>query len=132
LYDVVARLQGVQIEQRPALEVIERFDHPDCLHFIDPPYVADTRGDRWAKTAYAVEMDDGGHRDLAEVLHGVQGAVVLAGYHSRLYDELYADWARVEHTARQQSRETATEVLWLSPKAAQAQRQSALPLELVG
>lgn len=129
LYDVAARLQGVQIECRPALEVIERYDHADCLHYVDPPYVTGTRGDRWAKAAYAVELDDVGHLALAKLLHNVEGMVVLSGYHSALYDDLYGDWLRTERPARLQSRAVATEVLWLNPRAASTLRQAPLPLE---
>jgi DNA adenine methylase len=117
LYAIAARLQGVQIECREALEVIERFDHAGALHFVDPPYVSETRGRRWALRGYAHEVDEAHHRALAALLHEVAGLVVLCGYHSALYDELYADWPRREHLARQQSRAVTTECLWLSPRA---------------
>ncbi len=36
---ICARLQGVTIESRDALKVIECYDAPDTFHFIDPPYL---------------------------------------------------------------------------------------------
>lgn len=39
----VERLQGVVIEERPALDVIRQQDAPDTLFYVDPPYVPATR-----------------------------------------------------------------------------------------
>ena len=36
---IVARLAGVVIENRPALEIIEANDHRDCLLYLDPPFL---------------------------------------------------------------------------------------------
>ena len=68
-----------------------------------------TSADAWVKT---------------EHLYAIAGMVVLCGYHSALYDQLYGDWLYLEHTARQQSHAVATEVLWLNAAAARAGRQT--------
>jgi DNA adenine methylase len=81
----------VQIENRPAEEVIRLYDGKDTLFYCDPPYVHESRGD--AK-AYGYEMTDHEHRELAGVLHAVKGKVVLSGYPSALYKRLYRDWTR--------------------------------------
>lgn len=39
------------------------------------------------------------HVELAEVLHDCRGPVVLSGYPSPLYDDLFTDWHRVELAA---------------------------------
>lgn len=129
LWSLAERLRGVQIEERDALECIERFDRPDCLHFVDPPYVTSIRSKDWRSRGYGHELDDADHRRLAAVLRSVHGAVVLSGYPSPLYAELYAGWTEVVRTARKQSRNDATEVLWLNPAAANAVRQRPLPLD---
>jgi DNA adenine methylase len=49
------------------------------------------------------------------VYFGARAAVVLSGYHSPLYDELYRGWHQAELTARCGNSATApvrTEVLW--------------------
>jgi DNA adenine methylase len=91
LPDIAERLLRVQIENRPAEEVIRLYDGKDTLFYCDPPYVHESRGD--AK-AYGYEMTDHEHRELAEVLHAVKGKVVLSGYPSALYKRLYRDWTR--------------------------------------
>lgn len=55
------------------------------------------------------------HRELAEVLRAARAAVVLSGYPSPLYDELYAGWDRVDLAARTNQGGTdnaRTEVIW--------------------
>ena len=47
IVEVAERLRKVQIERRPALEVIQRFDSPDAFIYLDPPYLLGTRSMRW-------------------------------------------------------------------------------------
>jgi DNA adenine methylase len=115
----------VQIECSDALAVIRRFDAPTTLFYVDPPYVLATRCERWGR-GYRHEYRDGDHRELASVLHDLEGMVVLSGYESDLYDELYAGWARVTRRVQTLSPRSATEVLWLSPSAAAHGRQLTL------
>lgn len=109
---VVARLHGVSLECRPALDVIRTYGRdPGCLLYVDPPYVHATRKGR----GYRHEMSDGDHRELAAALQGVRAAVVLSGYPSDLYDDLYAGWQRVEMasgTGNGGQWRDRTEVLW--------------------
>jgi len=118
------RLAGVLIENRDAIEVIGRMDHANALMFIDPPYVHSTRSaitGRSAKThGYRHEMNDVEHRTLAATLHAVKGMVVLSGYPSALYDELYATWERFERKAMADSAKARTEVVWLNPACSEA------------
>ncbi|MGE4293311.1 MAG: DNA adenine methylase [Desulfovibrio sp.] len=116
----VERLRGVTIEQMDALGLIERYDSADALLFVDPPYVHETRTDIKAKRgAYRHEMTDTDHEDLARSLHGVQGMVLLSGYGSPLYDDLYAGWTRVTRSAYADKASPRTEILWMNKSAAE-------------
>ncbi len=111
------RLQGVVIENRPALDVIRRHDNAQALHYVDPPYPHETR-QRPDAHRYALELTADDHRELASVLREAHGMVVISGYPCDLYDnELYPDWQRVERTAFADGARRRTEVLWLSPAA---------------
>jgi DNA adenine methylase len=101
----------VQIENAPAVEVIERYDSVETLFYCDPPYPHDSRGDI---NAYAYEMTDEQHRALAKVLRKAEGKVALSGYHSKLMNELYGDWYRVESKAKviHSVKTKRKEVLW--------------------
>lgn len=119
------RLAGVCIENRDAFEVIERMDGPNTLTFVDPPYVHSTRSaimGRSKKThGYRFELDDDQHRSLAELLHRLEGMVVLSGYPCELYDsELFADWDRFERRALADGAKVRTEVVWLNPACSEA------------
>lgn len=111
--DLIERLRGVVIENRPAIEVMQAHDGDDTLHYVDPPYVHDTRGD--LRHGYRFELSDDDHRALAAALRGLAGRVILSGYPSPLYDELYGDWQRIERKALADGALARIEVLWLSP-----------------
>lgn len=114
LYEVANRIRGVQIECDDALAVIARYDSPETLFYLDPPYPASTRG-RWKNNAYLHEMTDEQHRELASLAHGVQGMVIISGYRCELYEDLYCDWKQVARATRTNSAGSAVECLWLSP-----------------
>jgi DNA adenine methylase len=108
---IAQRLLRVQIENAPAIEVIKRYDSDETLFYCDPPYPHESRGD---SNAYANEMNDSQHRELAEVLHSIKGKVAISGYKCSLMEELYGDWQFVEseekviHSVKQVRRE----ILW--------------------
>ncbi len=110
---IAQRLLRVQIENAPAIEVIQRYDSPETLFYCDPPYPHGSRGD---SNAYAHEMTDNQHRELAKVLHHIQGKVALSGYRCDLLDELYGDWRRVESGAKMihSVKQARTEILWIN------------------
>ena len=97
LPDIAQRLQRVQIENAPAIEVIQRYDTPDTFFYLDPPYVHSSRGDA---SAYGYEMTDADHRELAVCLNQIRGRAVISGYRTELYDELYPGWHRVDAEER--------------------------------
>lgn len=123
----VTRLRGVLVENRPAIELIETHDGPETLFYVDPPYPHATRssirctGD--LNRAYQHEMTDEDHRELAAVLHDVEGMVVLSGYRGDLYEELYPDWVSHDRDTLADGARPRTETLWLNPAAAAAQDQ---------
>ncbi len=79
LWPIVERLKIIQIECDDALKVIQRFDTPDTLFYLDPPYIAEIRSRRWRKDAYAVEIDEDYHRKLGEILNSIQGMAIISG-----------------------------------------------------
>lgn len=113
LSEIAQRLLRVQIEHAPAIEVIQRYDSEETLFYCDPPYPHDSRGD---SNAYAFEMTDDDHRELAKVLHQVRGKVALSSYESPLMSELYEGWHCIEspshkvHSVKQER----VELLWIN------------------
>lgn len=119
LHDASERLLRVQIENRDAFRLIRETDAPDTLFYLDPPYVFSTRT---TSKAYSHEMTDGKHREFAELLYSLKGFVVLSGYPSAIYEELFEKkgWVRVDKAAKVLGGGTKIESLWLSPRTSRA------------
>jgi len=96
LPEIAERLLRVQIENRPALNLIRLYESPQTLFYCDPPYVHLTRGDN---KAYSYEMTDDEHRELAQVLNSVRGLVAISNYQCKLMDELYPAPKWIKHVA---------------------------------
>lgn len=113
LDEIAERLLRVQIENRPALDVIRLYDAPRSLFYCDPPYLHSTRGD--AK-AYGFEMSEEEHRKLAEMLNQCQGLVAISGYRCDLLDHLYNGWRRYDAPEKQAHsiKQTRQESLWMN------------------
>ncbi len=113
LPEIAERLLRVQIENRPAIEVITLYENADTLFYCDPPYPHESRGD--AK-AYRFEMTEDEHRDLATVLRSARGKVAVSGYRCPLMDELYAGWRCVEAPAKNchSVKKPRREALWMN------------------
>lgn len=106
------RLRGVQIEHRPAAEVIARFNSENVLIYCDPPYVLSAR--IGGKRQYKHEMTDADHEELLAVLKEHRGPVLISGYPSELYDRELRDWYQNTASATGQLGRRRQEVLWMN------------------
>lgn len=113
LPEIAERLLRVQIENRPALDVIKLYDSDVTLFYCDPPYPHEARGD---SKAYGFEMSDAEHRELAEVLSNVKGKAAVSGYRCDLMDSLYKGWRREEAEPKNchSVKRPRTEALWMN------------------
>lgn len=113
LDDIAQRLIRVQIENRPAVDVIRLYDSPTTLFYCDPPYLHATRGDT---KAYGFEMDEEQHRELAKVLNQCQGMVAVSGYDHPLMNELFSPgrWLKTLSPDKtiHSTKDKRVEVLW--------------------
>lgn len=118
------RLAQVSLECDDYAAVLARYDHPDTLFYLDPPYLGTTR----SAGHYAIEMRSAGeHREFLQNITAVEGMVVLSGYASELYDTALTGWERVTFPAKTQNG-SAVEVLWFNPAAAARQPHPTLAL----
>lgn len=113
LHDIAQRLLRVQIDNRPASDVIRLYDSPQTLFYCDPPYLHATRGD--AK-AYGFEMDETQHREFAEIVNACSGMVAVSGYAHPLMDALFepGKWFKTlgHRKTIHSTKGTRQEVLW--------------------
>ena len=110
LTGIIERLRGVVIENRNALDLIPVHDSNNTVFYADPPYLPSVRD---PGKDYRFEMTEEDHIELAEKLNETKGAVLVSGYHSTLYDELYKGWAKSEKKAKTNMHGDRTEVLWM-------------------
>jgi len=112
---IADRLLRVQIENRPAVDIIKLYDSKETLFYCDPPYIHSTRGDT---KAYKFEMDNYDHESLAKILNNVNGLVALSNYDCDLMDELYppSKWNKIfaPEKAIHTTKGLRQEVLWVN------------------
>jgi DNA adenine methylase len=113
LPETALRLLRVQIENRPAIDVIKRYDSSETLFYCDPPYPHECRGDTGA---YGFEMTDEEHSKLAELLHAVKGKVAVSAYRCDLMGKLYGHWKCIEGPEKKchSVKKTRKEALWVN------------------
>jgi DNA adenine methylase len=113
LPEISERLLRVQIENRPAVDVIRLYDSRDTLFYCDPPYLHDTRGDN---KAYSFEMLEAEHIELAGTLRRCKGKVALSGYRNPLMDKLFKGWRRFDAPERNchSIKKIRQECLWMN------------------
>jgi DNA adenine methylase len=94
LGQVHERLRRVQVEQADWREILQRYDGPETLHYLDPPYVPSTR----VCGHYPCEMTRRDHDELVERILRVKGMVVLSGYQHPSYRPLEGSgWANLSY-----------------------------------
>ncbi len=111
--EAALRLKSVQIENRPALELIKKFNYDNVLIYADPPYLLNTRGGK----QYRHEMKEQDHLDLLAALQEHKGYVILSGYPSEMYDRELRRWYRITKKSYNQNSDPRTEVLWCNFEA---------------
>jgi len=115
------RLRGVIIENRPAIDVMIQHDAEQTLHYVDPPYVPETRSPSrkaYQCRMYRHELSPDDHVALLSFLKTLAGMVVLSGYPHLMYDAALPGWRRLECAALADGARPRIEVLWINPAAA--------------
>lgn len=113
LDDIAQRLLRVQIENRPAVDIIRLYDDRRTLFYCDPPYLHETRGD---KKAYGFEMTNEEHWELAETLQQCKGLVAISGYRCDVMDDWFKSWKRFDAPAKviHSTKQLRQECLWMN------------------
>ena len=124
------RLKDVVIENRDAIDLLDQYDSPDTLFFLDPPYYPDTRNihhERSRGTYAGGEMDAVQHLELLAMCRQLKGFVALCGYaHDDYDDALLPDgWETLSFPRKAMSslhRDTdqsqREERVWINPRLA--------------
>lgn len=110
IIEAAERLKGVQIENLPAVELINRYNTKDVLIYADPPYLLETR----KKYLYKHEMKDVEHVQLLETLLAHPGKVILSGYDNDLYNNMLEGWWKERINTQAENGLKRVEVIWMN------------------
>lgn len=128
------RIMRVQIECQDWRVILDRYDTPETLFYLDPPYVADTR----KSGSYAHELTAEDHAELVQQLLALKGMAMLSGYQSPVYEPLvqagweFKSWQTACHAAGRtrgsglqgngsaMAKQPRTECLWRNPRCVAA------------
>lgn len=111
-----ARLRGsttnlVQIEKMDAFRLIERYDTPDALIYIDPPYV---RSSRKSGALYVHEMTDQDQIRLLDLIISSRAKIIISGYDNPIYNEWLSSWNTDTTMCQTTSTAMACEKIWMN------------------
>mgnify|MGYP002412184968 CR=1 FL=1 len=95
------RMQGVMIERMDFRTLIEKYDSPEALFYVDPPYI--NREKFYLLTEQDKQDPLKLHKDLAKILNNVKGKVIISYYPDTLINELYKGWNIEKHGAFKQA-----------------------------
>lgn len=110
----IERFKGVVVENRDAIDLIEKVDRVDTLFYVDPPYLHETRSKGKNANDYEFEMNIDQHEFLLKKLISLKGMVVLSGYDNELYNDHLKTWNKVEKSTYADGAKKRKEVLWIN------------------
>lgn len=92
LQEVHKRLQGIVLENVDVISFLLKYDGPNTLFYIDPPYMPETR----CKDLYGQEMPVEKHKELLDTCLGLSAGIILSGYSCPTYLEKLGGWCRTD------------------------------------
>lgn len=110
---ITERLRKVQIENRPALEVIERFNYRQVFMYLDPPYMLGTRSGK----QYMHEMTDAEHEELLQMIIQSRAKIMISGYETDMYNDYLSGWEKRQFSSCAEHGKPRIETVWMNYKA---------------
>lgn len=127
---IYERFKYITIENDSFEKIIPRYDYPDTLFYLDPPYIPDTRKDN---RFYQHEMSYEQHEQLVSLLLNIKGMCIFSCYMHDMYNILIENnWGVIEiesvahvkgyrkytpeHIKIKKLNDKRTEVIFLNPQ----------------
>lgn len=107
---VCGRLKQAQIENIDAIELIKRYNSPDALLYLDPPYPLKLR----ERNLYKHEMADAEHEALLRAVLKSRSMIVLSSYDNELYNDTLKGWYTAEKQTIAQAGARRTEKIYMN------------------
>jgi DNA adenine methylase len=104
------RLARVQIESLPYEQVLEKYDRPTTVFYLDPPY--------WQRKLYRFNFSDQNFQDLERRLHDIKGRFILSLDDHPEIRKLFGNWrlvpVEITYTAQRKTGKKFQELLILN------------------
>ncbi|WP_286080653.1 DNA adenine methylase [Parablautia intestinalis] len=110
ILEITERLRHVQIENRPALEVIKRFDYPNVFMYLDPPYLLESRTGK----QYKHEMTDADHEEMLRTVLTLNAKVMISGYETEMYYDYLSGWRKKSFRSCAEQGKPRIETVWMN------------------
>lgn len=110
IFQTVERLREVQIECRPATDILQSFNFPNVLLYLDPPYPTTTRH----PYMYEHEMSIQEHEELLHAVLQHKGSVILSSYKNDLYDNALSGWHTEKSNVYNRNHEKKEEMIYMN------------------
>lgn len=110
VFEVCDRLKDAHIENRNAFDLIERFNSPEVLMYLDPPYLLNLR----KRGIYKNEMSDLQHEELLRLIKSSKAQIILSAYDSDLYNSELEGWNMAERKVIAQGGVYRTEKIYMN------------------
>lgn len=123
ILDFVPRFKNVIIENKSFEEILEKYDGPDTLFYLDPPYITETRS-KGAKNVYKYEFQDLDHELMVDILLNIKGKAIVSGYDHDRYSRISTGkWNKIhlgnfpkssQKTKKGGRKTEGTEYIWIN------------------
>jgi len=110
IMEISERLRKVQVENKPAMEVIDRFNYESVFMYLDPPYILGTRSGK----QYKYEMTDSEHEDMLKLVLKSKAKIMISGYESDMYNNYLSGWHKEYFQSCAEHHGTRREVVWMN------------------
>lgn len=114
ILDITERLRMVQIENRPALDVIRKFCYENVFMYLDPPYLLESRTGK--RKQYTHEMTDADHEELLKLILQSPAKIMISGYETEMYNDYLRGWEKAVFDSCAQGGARRREVIWMNYK----------------
>lgn len=111
--EAAERLRKVQIENRPAVDLVRAYNNKDTFMYLDPPYLFETRR-RSCGNQYTHEMTDKDHEELLNIILQSKANIMISGYDSKLYNNKLRKWRKRTFSSCASMGAPRREVIWMN------------------
>lgn len=114
------RVKRVEMWSLDFQEILDNWNHPECLLYLDPPYLKETRA-KGATEVYFHEMSNVDHTRMLDACLASKAKIIVSGYTSALYSEKLDNWHcfhkdMVNHSSQAKTKKVKRECLWKNYK----------------